>query len=238
MAENLVGRRVGFLTVLEKTLVNHRGRLSQQCLCVCGHKVNVRVDSLQAKKTQSCGCKKGKLMSRTYRQRHGLRRENKLYQRWKSIKARCFSPNNQAFRWYGARGITLHVAWINNFDAFRSYIEINLGARPSSEYSLDRIDNNGNYEPGNLRWATAEQQAHNTRRNKLVTYQGKTQPLCLWLKELDLPRSLIRKRLMLGWSPEKAFELLSGKAVRLLSPASSHMSSEKSPPDLCLTLQL
>ena len=96
----------------------------------------------------------------TYRKTHGLRR-TPTYEIWATAKQRCFNPNNQRYRLYGARGITMCERWRNSFQAFYE----DMGPRPEG-MSLDRINNDGNYEPGNCRWATQQQQVDNSRRWK------------------------------------------------------------------------
>jgi len=85
-----------------------------------------------------------------------------LYSKWSSIKQRCYNLKNKDYKNYGGRGIKMYSDWINNFESFRLYIEINIGKKEEG-YTLDRIDNNGNYEPGNLRWASCKQQTRNRR---------------------------------------------------------------------------
>ena len=99
---------------------------------------------------------------------HGLW-QHPLYGVWCGIRKRCLLPSNAAYKNYGGRGITLYEEWIESPVAFISYVEKELGDKPSPEHSLDREDNDGNYEPGNLRWATRQEQADN-RRHSFVPY--------------------------------------------------------------------
>lgn len=92
-----------------------------------------------------------------------------------SIKARCENPKDKGYKNYGARGITMYQEW-NSWQEFGIWLLDNLGHRPTPKYSIDRIDNNGNYEPGNLRWATSKQQALNRRDNKPRTAPIKYKP--------------------------------------------------------------
>lgn len=137
-----------------------------RCRCDCGTERMVLVFSLRSGKSQSCGCLKreqvGTLASRTrWTNSHGLSR-HPLYQLWKRINRRCYDPEATQYRWYGARGIGVHEDWRHDAEAFITYVEQNLGPRPDGK-SLDRIDNDGDYAPGNVRWATATEQAHNRR---------------------------------------------------------------------------
>jgi hypothetical protein len=86
------------------------------------------------------------------------------YKTWESIKNRCYNPHKDNYHRYGGRGITMAEAWRNDFKMFLR----DVGPRPGAGYSIERIDNSGNYVPGNVRWATAKQQARNTRRNRIV----------------------------------------------------------------------
>lgn len=111
----------------------------------------------------SCGCwKREDLATRKPRTTHG-QRHNPLYQLWLRINRRCHDPQAHNYRWYGARGINVWGPWRHDAGAFIAYIEQTLGPRPAG-MSLDRENNDGNYEPGNLRWATAVEQARNRRR--------------------------------------------------------------------------
>lgn len=118
---------------------------------------------------------------------------------WKSMRTRCTNPNTASWDRYGGRGISVCERW-NSFDAF---IE-DMGRRPTPEHTLDRVNNDGNYEPGNCRWATIEEQRSNTRRNRHITAHGKTQTIMSWEKELHVSHQTILRRLKLGATPEQA----------------------------------
>lgn len=118
---------------------------------------------------------------------------------WRNIKARCHNPNNTHYKNYGGRGITLHSAWINNFSAFLAYV----GRRPSMSHTLDRIDNNKGYEPGNLRWVDRYAQANNKANNVIITYNGVSKTRAEWADFTGIPYFTIRRRLALGWSVEE-----------------------------------
>lgn len=117
------------------------------------------------------------------------------------IIARCCNPNNKAFGNYGGRGIKVCDQWRNSYETFLC----DVGRRPSSEYSLDRYpDKNGNYEPGNVRWATDIEQGRNKRNNLLVEINGETRCLAEWLERLGVSRPAYYGRIYHGLSPQEA----------------------------------
>lgn len=118
---------------------------------------------------------------------HGMR-HTREYAAWIMMKARCKGE-------YKPKGITVCDRWVRSFEAF--YVD--MGARPPG-CSLDRIDTYGNYEPNNCRWATAKQQANNTRRNALLTFDGVTRTQAEWADLMSMNRKTLRSRLHLGWS--------------------------------------
>lgn len=120
------------------------------------------------------------------------------YRAWKAMKQRCLNPNNPKYYRYGKRGITVYGGWLHNYPAFLAHV----GRKPSSKYSLERIDNNKGYEPGNVKWGTATEQARNTRRNILLTFRGQTKTATEWGIETTLGEHVIRRRLKRGWTVE------------------------------------
>lgn len=165
----VIGSRFGRLVVLdtslrtEPTYANSLGHRRFKCACDCGAEVVVNPGSLSRLEVQSCGCLALEAIRKVSESnvRHGLWR-HPLYGTWLSIRARCYHKNHVAYRWYGGRGISMYEEWISSPRQFISWIEANLGPRPP-KYSLDRIDNDGNYTPGNLRWADTRTQAMNKR---------------------------------------------------------------------------
>lgn len=116
---------------------------------------------------------------------------------------RCTLPLNDNYENYGARGIHICDEWVRDFQAFYDYVS-QLPKFDMDGMSLDRIDTDGNYEPGNMRWATMKEQQRNRRNNHLITYQGKTQCCQAWADELGIGRSTIQYRLKKGWTVEAA----------------------------------
>jgi hypothetical protein len=167
--KDLVGCRFGHLLVLSPARVRDT-YATWNCQCDCGNTAIVSTKHLTSNKegqgrTRSCGCLKTKP---PINKEHGQARTGKMtriYQTWLNMKSRC-KPNHEKHRVYYDRGIAVCDAWTNSFEEFYVYVITNLGLRPSRHHSLDRIDNDGNYEPGNIRWATKKQQSANQRPRK------------------------------------------------------------------------
>ena len=155
---DLTGQRFGKLIVIERA--PNQGRNTMwKCQCDCGSITTTRSDSLRSNMTRSCGCLIGEVNST-----HGMSRGDGsyLYEIWKHMRYRCTNPNNHAWKDYGGRGIIVCERWMDSFENFYE----DMGHRPSPNHSIDRIDNNGNYDPTNCRWATASQQQQNKRNNR------------------------------------------------------------------------
>lgn len=126
-----------------------------------------------------------------------------LYKLWRGIITRCANPNSSSYKRYGGRGISIFEPWYTSFLAFKSYIEHTLGERPTGGI-LDRINNNGNYEPGNIKWSTKMESANNTSTNCYITYNKQTKTLIQWARELKINRVTLKNRIMSGWGVEEA----------------------------------
>jgi len=122
------------------------------------------------------------------------------YSSWVNMVQRCTNPHAVNYRNYGGRGIEVCDLWQESFDAF----VMTVGERPDSEYTIDRIDTNGNYEPGNCRWATRTEQNRNRRDNIHVELNGVTKTVFEWVNELGLKKSTIYKRISKGMDPREA----------------------------------
>ncbi len=136
------------------------------CQCACGTERVVSGKYLKNGNSKSCGCLKASLMSKMLGTHHLTgTTEHRI---WKGIKTRCLNKNNRAYVYYGGRGIRICEKWSNSFVQFLS----DVGNRPSEKHSLGRINNDGNYEPGNVRWETEEQQRNNTSSNRFFVVEG------------------------------------------------------------------
>lgn len=153
--KNYDGKKFGRLTVLHQSGYDNSGRNRVfLCECECGEYKRVVLSALVAGLTKSCGCLNREGNHKT----HGMSKIGSVtYRAWKNIRSRCNNPNNPDYHYYGGRGITVHPSW-NSFEQFLR----DVGEHPGGEYSIDRYPNkNGNYEPGNVRWATKSEQALN-----------------------------------------------------------------------------
>lgn len=200
---DLTGQRFGKLVVDQ-----YLGKSTWQCTCDCGRKSTVNGQRLREGQ-KSCGCAIGEANS--LRSRHGMYK-SRAYNIWQAIRQRCENPNEARFHRYGGRGITVCERW-QKFENFYA----DMGDPPKGT-SIDRIDNDGDYEPSNCRWATPRQQSNNTSTNTHVTHSGKTQTLAQWAAELGIPYSRIVYRHAHGWTPPELFndDNLKGKTVKHL----------------------
>lgn len=173
------------------------------CRCECGAIRVVSNASLKGKRpTKSCGClQREKLKERAIHNNATARKQTVEYATWKGIKSRTENPNLKNYHRYGGRGITMCDRWKNSFVAFLE----DMGPRPSSEYSIDRFPNNdGNYEPGNCRWATSTEQSNNKSVSRHLVVNGVTKTPAEWSLETGISRMTIHSRIKRGWSDEEA----------------------------------
>ena len=122
------------------------------------------------------------------------------YRSWQAMKSRCYRETDPRFRRYGARGIRVCRRWLDSFESFLA----DLGPKPSPAHSIERVDNDGDYEPGNCRWATPQEQGRNTARNRLVEYEGTRLTIAEWAERIGMNRETLRARFKYGWSAERA----------------------------------
>lgn len=197
-----IGSRFGRLVVVSLARVHQRTsgvRVNVwRCACDCGETTDVFCGNLTNKVTQSCGCLQRELASERL-STHGLTRSDE-WNAWDSMIARCYRKTHRYYGHYGGRGITVCDEWKSDFLSFLR----DMGARPSSKHSIDRIDNNGNYEPGNCRWATSRQQGNNKRTCVYLTIGGKTRTIAEWSRVSGVKSSTISHRVRIGWSTERS----------------------------------
>lgn len=197
--KDMSGLRVGRLSVVEQSLSDLGGRAQWLCHCSCGSFSVTTGDRLRRRVTLSCGCHAREIKGRATL-RHG-KSNSPEWVAWRAMKQRCYDPKFRAFPYYGGRGISVCERWRNSFDAFYA----DMGLKPSSAHSLDRIDVEGNYEVSNCRWATAVEQSANKRIVKKIEWRGRCQSVRQWADELSIEYDRLDDRLRKGWSVERAF---------------------------------
>lgn len=174
-----------------------------ECRCACGTLRNVRKDHLRSGATQSCGCL-AREATRARSLRHGANRRNGRtteYEIWAGMKTRCGNPASKLYPYYGGRGIFVCERWSDNFANFLA----DMGPRPSSKHSIDRIDNDGPYAPQNCRWVSRKTQVRNRRNTFMVTIDGATKPLAEWAEIVGQPYKKLWQRIRYsGWNVKKA----------------------------------
>jgi hypothetical protein len=195
-----VGRRYGRLTVVSRAPDNGEwNRRRWYCQCDCGRSVVVQQMSLREGSTRSCGClSQDSTSKRTFE--HGESNSTKEYRAWVRMKTRCYNQRLECYKNYGGRGITVCPRWIEAYSVFLA----DVGRAPSPEHTLGRKNNDGNYEPGNVRWETRKEQNNNRRNNRLVTVGDKTRTIGEWASESGVNRHVIRSRLVRGIPPVSA----------------------------------
>lgn len=196
--EVLVGERFGNLEVIceRPRHVTPNGTIVRKflCRCDCGTEKEVALARLRNGGTRSCGCLLGKCGGT-----HG-KSGTAEYRTWLGIRARCSDKSDHN---YGGRVIRVCRRWQDSFEAFLE----DMGERPSDNHSIDRIDVNGNYEPGNCRWATAVEQCRNTRVNVVIEHAGESLCVAEWAERYGVSSSMLSNRLGSGWSFEDAVSI-------------------------------
>lgn len=190
---DLTGQTFGRLTVLNLAGRRREYRVYWRCRCECGEVCDVYGGFLTKGKTRSCGC-----LYRSVVGKHGIthgKARTRVYHSWLGMRSRCYNKRNKMYPTWGGRGITVCDRWRDSFENFYA----DMGEPPLGT-SLDRIDNDGNYEPSNCRWATHKEQANNMRKTLILEIDGRRQPLTHWAKETGIDAKLIRNRIArLGW---------------------------------------
>ena len=191
------GERFGRLVVIKKEENSPARNSRWECVCECGGKITVALPNLRSGGTRSCGCLRREF-SKKINYSHGMT-GTPIYRIWGSMLKRCRNSNDPNYHRYGGRGIAVCDRWLS----FENFL-LDMGERPEG-LTLDRANNDGDYEPGNCRWVTRLEQMNNTRRNKLVFFEGETKTLAQWCREKGLNYNKAKHRLNRGWEPEKAF---------------------------------
>jgi hypothetical protein len=211
----------GRLTVLK----NNRQRVL--CRCSCGREKWVGKHSLLYGRTTSCGCFSREVSAESLRKTATVHSGwgTREWNLWWNMNRRCQDPSAMGYENYGGRGITVCAEWVGS-GGFTAFLE-HMGKAPSPQHTLDRLDNEQGYKPGNLRWATPKEQARNRRDNHLITAFGRQQCLAAWAEEVGLSPTTIRYRILKGWVPEDALTHRGDrKAGSVLPPSSVSLLKE------------
>lgn len=174
---NLAGQKYGRWTIVELLGKNEKNELLIKCICDCGNERTLKLINIKYGSSKSCGC-----LSKEVHSKHGLKK-HPLFMVWCSMRQRCSYEKYPGFHRYGVRGIRVCEEWNNDFKTFHDWAIANgweVGL------SIDRIDNDGNYEPSNCRWATMLTQARNTSKNVMVEHEGEIKCLSEWAKVLNI----------------------------------------------------
>ena len=199
-AIDCAGVQYGRLTALRFVELTSEGARKWECVCTCGTTCIVRAAELTTGRTQSCGCLQRERAKAAGKKnvKHGMC-YSPTHNSWSAMLQRCYNEKVIGYPNYGGRGVEVCDDWKD----FNSFLR-DMGERPSKAYSLDRIDNNGNYEPSNCRWATSKEQCNNRRSQSYVTFNGRKQTVAQWAVELGMQDATLRHRLYRGWSIQQA----------------------------------
>lgn len=201
--EDLTGRRFGRLTVIAETDERRKGSVVWLCKCDCGTVKKVSAQGLKCGRTLSCGCYNREIITT-----HG-KTHSRLYTTWRCMVDRCTNPNSPEADRYINRGIKVCDEWLT-FENFAEWAYANgfVENIKRGDCTLDRIDNNGNYEPSNCRWADMKVQGRNRRNNVVIECDGESHCLSEWAEMLGEPYAKLASRWRRGWSP---YEILYGR---------------------------
>lgn len=170
------------------------------CLCDCG-KITISAEcNLKGGQVRSCGCLRSERTKETFT-KHG-KSYSRAWRAWSNMRRRCYDKKTNRYHLYGARGIRVCSRWRKSFSAFYA----DMGDPPKG-YSLDRINVNGNYTPSNCRWATAKQQARNTRTNRTLRFNGQEKLMLEWCRIKRIKYQTVYCRLQRGWSVRDALTI-------------------------------
>ena len=204
--KDITGQKFGRLTVI-KFLRIEKHKAIWLCKCECGNLTGVTISCLTNGNTKSCGCLRKERNIESHKT-HGQSR-SRLYYIWNHMKSRCYNKNHKDYKNYGGRGIKICDEWQDNFQAFYDW---SMSHGYDDTLTIDRIDNNGNYEPNNCRWVTVKQQNRNRRSNINFTCNGETHCLMDWCKILGLNYNTVYNRFHnCNWSIEKALDIVTTK---------------------------
>lgn len=201
-----VGDRIGRLVIVSDEYESRRNGRHWKCVCDCGAEVMAAQSSLSSGQNVSCGCysrEKAKLVNTIHGHNSWKEPPSSTYNSWRGAKERCTKPDHIGYSRYGGRGITMCPRWTDSFAAFLK----DMGPKPTPQHTLERMDGNKGYEPGNCCWASRQEQANNKSNNRFYEYDGKRLTLREWSDLTGVTYAALYSRINgLGWSLERAFK--------------------------------
>lgn len=199
---DLTGEKFGRLTVMKADYTDKNYRLFWRCVCSCGNVHSVRGDQLKSGSSKSCGCLNSELVKirALKKSAEGRVKDERLYNIWQGMRQRCYDENAMEYHRYGARGIAVCNKWLNSYSEFKKW---SLRNGYHENLSIDRKDNDGNYEPENCKWSTPKQQANNRRNSIFITYEGETKTLAQWSEKTKIAYSCLYRRYKSDWPVKK-----------------------------------
>lgn len=201
--KDLTNQKFGRLLALNPTDKRKHGGVVWFCKCDCGNFTEVKSSSLICGETKSCGCL---YLEMPKSKKHGMN-ETRIYKIFTAMHQRCSNPNNPEYHNYGGRGIRVCNEWTGE-SGFVNFYDWALKNGYDCTLTIDRVNNDGNYEPSNCKWSTFIRQQNNKRTNHNLTYLGKTQSIADWAREVGLEYNTLRARICkYGWSVEGALTI-------------------------------
>ncbi len=193
------GLRFGKLTIVEEVGLNRYKKSQWLCRCDCGNTCISLWNQLQSGLKESCGCyQKESARKRFTTHGESVHSGNSTeYSSWICMKTRCLNPNSEKYKIYGGRGIKICSRWVDSFENFLS----DMGRKPTKKHSIERINNDGNYEPSNCKWGTDLEQANNKRLNIFIVIGGIRKTAAQWGRQMGFPKSFVTNRIKAGWNP-------------------------------------
>lgn len=190
------------LTAIEYVRTTERGHAVWKFRCACGKEIERQSSQVTFGNTGSCGCATNKLKAES-KITHGISNKPE-YSSYRAMISRCYRPSNPLFHRYGGRGIKICERWLGEIGPANFFAD--MGARPTREHSIDRIDNDGDYTPENCRWATRAEQAASRSTTRLVTVDGVTKNQAEWDRDLGNGLNIVGDRIRRGWDKEVAIK--------------------------------
>lgn len=239
-SHNYLGNVFGRLTILKKNIevTDARGTPCWDCLCSCGsYKIGASQYALVRGDLKSCGClaKEFEINNRSIRVT-GTRDTpsyafsqgvGSFYRLWKGVKERCYNTNDHSYHNYGGRGIKMHPDWKSSYRAFAMAV----GPRPSLLHSIDRIDTNRDYEPGNIKWSTNKEQSNNKRTNVWLQWKGQSVTLAQLAESEQVNYNLLHKLLKTRNIPLEEAVAKTKRSKQKFDPRTNRSRSKTPPPD-------